>query len=183
MTEERRRGLRESEYKLRQIIETVPAFLWSTGLDGEPTHVNQRLLDYSGMRFEEFKRVGWEAFVHADNFPETARAFHHAIHNGTSYQGVLRLRRADGEFRWHHARCEPLRDRLKNSASRLRRLCDPLLNRGCLFIHHCCRVLGWNAGQHSVGRSRKFAERSIRRRVFGFKQKERARPAACCPPL
>jgi PAS domain S-box-containing protein len=24
---------------------------------------------------------------------------------------VLRLRRADGEFRWHHARCEPLRDR------------------------------------------------------------------------
>ena len=23
----------------------------------------------------------------------------------------MRLRRADGEFRWHHARCEPLRDR------------------------------------------------------------------------
>jgi hypothetical protein len=29
---------------------------------------------------------------------------------GTSYEGVMRLRRADGEFRWHHARCEPLRD-------------------------------------------------------------------------
>jgi C4-dicarboxylate-specific signal transduction histidine kinase len=24
---------------------------------------------------------------------------------------MMRLRRADGEFRWHHARCEPLRDR------------------------------------------------------------------------
>jgi PAS domain S-box-containing protein len=102
---------RESEYKLRQIIEAVPALLWSTGIDGEPTHVNQRLLDYSGMRFEEFKRVGWKAFVHPDDFPETARAFYHAIHTGTSYQGVMRLRRADGEFRWHHARCEPLRDR------------------------------------------------------------------------
>jgi PAS domain S-box-containing protein len=102
---------RESEYKLRQIIEAVPALLWSTGTDGEPTHVNQRLLDYSGMRFEEFKRVGWEAFVHPDDFPETARAFYHAIHTGTSYQGVMRLRRADGEFRWHHARCEPLHDR------------------------------------------------------------------------
>jgi PAS domain S-box-containing protein len=104
-------ALTESEYNLRQIVETVPAFLWSTGLDGEPTHVNQRLLNYSGMRFEEFKRLGWKAFVHPDDFPETASAFYHAIQIGTSYQGVMRLRRADGEFRWHHARCEPLCDR------------------------------------------------------------------------
>jgi PAS domain S-box-containing protein len=104
-------ALRESEHELRQIIETMPAFLWSTGPDGEPTHVNQRLLDYTGIRFEEFKRVGWEGFVHPDDFPEAARAFYHATHTGTSYQGVVRLRRADGEFRWHHARCEPLRDR------------------------------------------------------------------------
>src|SRR4051812_14527307 len=104
-------ALRESEFKLRQIIDTVPGLIWSTGPDGEPTHVSQRLLDYSGMRFEDFKRRGWEAFVHPDDFPETAKAYEHAIQSGTSYQGVLRLRRADGEFRWHHARCEPLRDR------------------------------------------------------------------------
>nr|WP_246718095.1 PAS domain-containing protein [Rhizobium sp. BK060] len=104
-------ALRESEYKLRQIIDTVPGLIWSTGPDGEPTHVSQRLLDYSGMRLEDFKHVGWEAFVHPDDVPETAKAFDHAIQTGTSYRGVLRLRRADGEFRWHHARCEPLRDR------------------------------------------------------------------------
>src|SRR3954463_13248968 len=97
-------ALRESEHKLRQIIETVPGHIWSTGPDGEPTHINQRLLDYSGMRFEDFKQRGWEAFIHPAAFPETAKAFHHAIQTGTSYQGVLRLRRADGEFRWHHAR-------------------------------------------------------------------------------
>jgi PAS domain S-box-containing protein len=89
----------------------VPALLWSTNPNGEPTHVNQRLLDYSGMRFEEFERAGWEAFVHPDDFPETVNAFYHAIQTGASYQSVMRLRRADGEFRWHHARCEPLRDR------------------------------------------------------------------------
>jgi len=100
-------ALRESEYKLRQIIDTEPGLIWSTGPDGEPTHVSQRLLDYSGMRFEEFKHRGWEAFVHPDDFPETAKAYDHAIQTGTSYQGVT----ADGEFRWHHVRCEPLRDR------------------------------------------------------------------------
>ena len=104
-------ALRESEYKLRQITDTVPGLLWSNGPDGEPTHVSQRMLDYSGMRFEDFKHLGWKALVHPDDFPETARAYCHAIQTGTSYGGVMRLRRADGEFRWHYARCEPLRDR------------------------------------------------------------------------
>src|SRR6266540_2232607 len=105
-------ALRESEYKLRQIIDAVPSLLWSTGPDGEPTHVSQRLLDYSGMRFDDFRHRGWEAFVHPADFPETAKAFYHAIQTGISYQGVHRLRRAaDGEYRWHHTRSEPLRDR------------------------------------------------------------------------
>ena len=113
LTERKRaeEAIRESEYKLRQIIETVPAFVWSTGPDGEPTHISQRILDYSGMRFEDFKHRGWEAFMHPTDFPETAKAFYHAIQTGTSYQAVHRLRRAaDGEYRWYHARGEPLRD-------------------------------------------------------------------------
>ena len=113
LTERKRaeQALRESEYKLRQIIETVPGLLWSNGPDGEPTHVSQSMLDYCGMRFEDFKHRGWEAFVHPADFPETAKAFYRAFQTGTSYEGVMRLRRADGAFRWHHARCEPLRDR------------------------------------------------------------------------
>ena len=31
-------ALRESEYKLRQLIETVPGLIWSTAPDGEPTN-------------------------------------------------------------------------------------------------------------------------------------------------
>jgi PAS domain S-box-containing protein len=105
------KALQESEYKLRQIIEAVPGHLWSNGPDGEPTHIGQRMLDYSGMRFEDFQHGGWEAFVHPADFPETANAFYHAIQTGTPYHGVMRLRRTDGEFRWHHACCEPLRNR------------------------------------------------------------------------
>jgi PAS domain S-box-containing protein len=103
-------SVRESELKLLQITEAVPGLIWSNGPDGEPTHINQRMLDYSGMPFEEFMHRGWEAFVHPADYPETSEAFWYAIQTGNSYQGVMRLRRADGEFRWHHARCEPLRD-------------------------------------------------------------------------
>jgi len=104
-------ALRESEYKLRQIIETVPSLLWSLGPSGEQTQLNQRALDYIGVRFEDLLHLGgWTKFVHPDDLPETANAFHHSIQTGASYQAVHRLRRADGEFRWHHARGEPLRD-------------------------------------------------------------------------
>jgi PAS domain S-box-containing protein len=112
VTERRRaeEALRESEYKLRQVIDTVPGLLWSSAPDGELTYVNQRILDYSGARLEDFKHGGWQTFHHPDDLPETAKAFYHAIQTGTSYQAVLRMRRADGEYRWYHARGEPLRD-------------------------------------------------------------------------
>jgi PAS domain S-box-containing protein len=103
-------ALRESEYKLRQIIETVPSLLWSLAPDGEPTHFNQRFLDYFGKPFDDFKHGGWLALIHPDDVLETQRTFSHAIQTGSSYRGVLRFRRADGEYRWHEGRGEPLRD-------------------------------------------------------------------------
>jgi PAS domain S-box-containing protein len=104
-------ALRASEYKLRQTIDTVPGFLWSADPDSEPTHLNQRLLEYYGIGFEDFKHSGWQAFMHPDDFPETAKALSHAFQTGASFQAGHRLRRSDGEFRWHHSRAEPLRDR------------------------------------------------------------------------
>jgi len=103
--------LRASEYKLRQIIETVPAMFWVMGHDGETVHVNQRVLDYVGRPFEDFQRGGWTEHLHPDDALETERAFYHAIETGTSHDSVLRVRRADGEYRWHQSRAEPLRDR------------------------------------------------------------------------
>ena len=103
-------ALRESEYKHRKIIDTVPSLLWSAGPDGEPTYVNMRFLDYTGTQQEDFRRRGWEAFLHPDDLPETAQAFYRAVQTGASHEAVHRVRRSDGEYRWHHTRAEPLRD-------------------------------------------------------------------------
>lgn len=101
---------RESELKLREIIETMPSMIWSTGPDGERTHVNQRVIDYTGCRFEDLLNLGWGEFIHPDDFPQTTRAFYHSIQTGESYQAFYRLRRTDGQYRWQHPRAEPLRD-------------------------------------------------------------------------
>src|SRR6476660_90549 len=106
-------ALRESERKLRQIIDSaVPGMLWVTGPDGEVTRVNQRTLDFTGARsVEDLLNLGWEKFLHPEDFPKTASAFFHAIQTGESYENLQRVRRVDGEYRWHHVRAEPLRDR------------------------------------------------------------------------
>jgi PAS domain S-box-containing protein len=118
LSEERRHrrraeeALRGNEYKLRQIVESaVPGMLWVTGPDGEVIRVNQRTLDFTGARsVEDLLNLGWKKFLHPEDFPNTANAFFHAIQTGESYENLQRVRRVDGEYRWHHVRAEPLRD-------------------------------------------------------------------------
>jgi PAS domain S-box-containing protein len=88
----------------------VPSMLWSASPSGEATHINRRVREYSGISLDNFLNLGWETFVHPDDFEETARSFFRAIQTGEPYSAIHRLRRADGEYRWHHARAEPLRD-------------------------------------------------------------------------
>jgi PAS domain S-box-containing protein len=102
-------ALQESEHRLRQIIDTVPGLIWSIGPDGELTQINQGVLDYSGMRFED--HLGFYKFHHPDDLSDALNAFYHAVQAGTSYEALSRLRRADGEYRWHQVRAQPLRDR------------------------------------------------------------------------
>jgi PAS domain S-box-containing protein len=103
-------ALQGREHQLLHIIDTVPSMLWATSPTGEPTHVSRRLREYSGSGLEEFLNLGWEKFVHPDDFEDTARAFFKSMQTGEPYSIVHRLRRADGEYRWHHAMGEPLRE-------------------------------------------------------------------------
>jgi len=103
-------ALQTREQELVGIIETIPSMLWSTSPTGEVTHISQRVLEYTGLSLEDFLNLGWKRIIHPDDFEDTAKAFFGAIQTGESYSATHRLRRIDGEYRWHHASGEPLRD-------------------------------------------------------------------------
>jgi PAS domain S-box-containing protein len=103
-------ALQMREHELIGIIETIPSMLWSTSPTGEPTHNSQRLLEYVGASLEEFASRGWLSFLHPEDREESAKAFSRAIETGESYNAIHRVRRTDGEYRWHQTRGEPLRD-------------------------------------------------------------------------
>ena len=102
-------ALQEREHELLGIIDTIPSMLWSASPTGEVTHISQRVLDYSGLHFEDFLGLGWKRLMHPDDREDTERAFFQAIQTGGSYNVVHRLRRADGAYLWHHTKGEPLR--------------------------------------------------------------------------
>jgi hypothetical protein len=103
-------ALQTREHELLGIIETIPSMLWSTSPTGETTHLSQRCIEYCGAPLEALVNRGWERFIHPDDREETVKAFVRAIETGESYSAIHRLRRADGEYRWHHAMGEALRD-------------------------------------------------------------------------
>jgi PAS domain S-box-containing protein len=102
--------LKMREHELLHIIDTVPSMLWAASPTGEATHISRRLSEYSGWPLEKFLNFGWEKFHHPDEFETTARDFFRSIQTGESFDSVHRLRRWDGEYRWHHVMGEPLRD-------------------------------------------------------------------------
>ena len=103
-------ALQIRQHELLGIIETIPSMLWSTSPTGETTHLSQRVLEYCGAPLEELVNRGWENVIHPDDREETVKAQAGALSSGESYRAIHRIRRADGEYRWHHSMAEPLRD-------------------------------------------------------------------------
>src|SRR5712692_9927278 len=55
---------RDSEARLRKIIDTIPTLAWCNLTDGSNDFVNGRWSDYTGLSQEEVKRVGCKVAIH-----------------------------------------------------------------------------------------------------------------------
>jgi PAS domain S-box-containing protein len=102
--------LRRAEHDLRLIVETIPAFVWCAGPNGENFYVNQRLLNYSGATAEQFTGEGWADFLHPDDVAHTNMAWQKALETGGPYEWSYRMRRADGVYEWFLVLAQLLRD-------------------------------------------------------------------------
>ena len=56
--------IKNSENRLRTIIDTIPALAWSARPDGSAEFFNRRWLDYAGLSAEEASDWGWAVVLH-----------------------------------------------------------------------------------------------------------------------
>jgi GAF domain-containing protein len=59
--------IKNSENKLRTIIDTIPALAWSARPDGSAEFFNRRWLDYAGLSAEEAADWGWTVALHPED--------------------------------------------------------------------------------------------------------------------
>ncbi|GAA2530346.1 PAS domain S-box protein [Pilimelia columellifera] len=95
---------------LRLVADSVPHIVWVAGRDGRTLYVNRWALEYGGSTGEVDPADDWVAAVHPDDVTDVSRAWLTASRNGAEYSIDCRLRRADGQYRWHRFRNLPLHD-------------------------------------------------------------------------
>jgi len=103
-------ALRTTERKLRSIIHTIPALVWSARIDGSVEFFNQHYLDYVGLSAEQVADWGWKAAVHPDDLDGLADSWQLIMASQAPGETEARLRRFDGEYRWFLFRVNPLRN-------------------------------------------------------------------------
>ena len=102
--------LRRSEKELRDVIDTIPAIVWSSLPDGSNTYVNKRYVEYTGSSAEQTDGSGWEVVIHPEDLERHAGKWLEAVATGKPHENQVRFRRSDGQYRWHLDRGVPLRD-------------------------------------------------------------------------
>ena len=102
-----------SEDRLRLIIDTIPTMAWSLSPDGRVDFVNQRWREYTGISLEDELDAPTRA-MHPDDLPGAVEQWLVDMAAGEPYEHEMRLRRADGEYRWFLIRTVPLRDEHQN---------------------------------------------------------------------
>jgi PAS domain S-box-containing protein len=106
-------GSNAIEERLRLIIDTIPTMAWSIQPDGAVDFVNQRSLDYAGLSLEEYLK-GPTGAIHPEDLPRVMGKWLADMAAGEPSEDEMRLRRADGEYRWFLVRTAPLRDEQGN---------------------------------------------------------------------
>jgi PAS domain S-box-containing protein len=106
--------LQQSEDRLRLVIDTIPAHVWSTRPDGSVDFINRRWLETTGLTMEDALGWDWSSVVHPDDLPRYVDEWRAALAAGQPMESEVRLQRADGQYRWWLTRNVPLHDELGN---------------------------------------------------------------------
>lgn len=108
-------ALRRSQLQLQQLVDTVPVQIWCVTPGGDPAYINRTMIDYIGLKLEDFDAEGGlpsaiETIVHPDDRALLQNTLRHSFETGESFALKFRNRRWDGVYRWTEGRAEPLRD-------------------------------------------------------------------------
>lgn len=103
-------ALRESEARFRELADAMPVMVWIARPNQGVGFTNHYYHAYSGLGEEGRGEGGWATVVHPEDRPAARTSYSRSIQTNTVWEQELRLRRHDGEYRWHLSRAVPILD-------------------------------------------------------------------------
>jgi PAS domain S-box-containing protein len=104
--------------ELQTVLNLIPAFAWYCNASGGLTFLNERGSNYLGLPKDHPLRFGidtsaeWDshiALLHLDDHEEARRFWSTCLRTGRAGEVSFRVRNAEGGYRWHLSRAEPVR--------------------------------------------------------------------------
>jgi PAS domain S-box-containing protein len=92
-------ALRESEQRFRLLADSVPVLIWINGLDG-CEFVNRAYLQFLERPMEDIQQMKWATALHIEDAQAYLDAYREAFEGRKPFEAQVRMRRADGEYRW-----------------------------------------------------------------------------------
>jgi PAS domain S-box-containing protein len=104
-------ALTASERRYRTLAEALPQLVWTSGPDGQRDYFSRQWLEYTGVPEEEQFGFAWlDTVVHPEDRERIRERWMASVKGQDEYDAELRIRRADGQYRWFKARGTPVRD-------------------------------------------------------------------------
>ncbi len=99
-----------AERELRLLVDTIPVLAVRYRADGFMEFRNKHWRDYTGLSQDNLEGFRWGGALHPDDVEMVEREWRAHIATGEPFELEQRMRRADGEYRWHWCRRVPLHD-------------------------------------------------------------------------
>ncbi|MFN8489368.1 MAG: PAS domain S-box protein [Caldilineaceae bacterium] len=102
-------AVRANAEHFRSLVNAIPQIVWINNSEGKREYLNERWLQYTGLSYEASLADANQA-IHPDDRAQAVAVWAQAQLQGIPYEHEMRLRRADGVYRWHLMRTVPVHD-------------------------------------------------------------------------
>lgn len=95
------RSLRESENQLQGLADAMPQLAWMADAGGSVSWFNNRWYEYTGQSAEETLDLGWRSLIDPEDLARLTMRAREMTESKASWEETIRIRRRDGQMRWH----------------------------------------------------------------------------------
>lgn len=103
-------ALRDSERRLRTLIEGIPQLVWRSLEAGRWTWCSPQWSSFTGQTDADSRDLGWLNAIHPDDRQATLKAWQEAPLNGSIDLDHRIFNVSERTYRWFHTRSSPVRD-------------------------------------------------------------------------